>query len=129
MDFLSLSPKLSNSNPLKSKLYKNHEQKRINYSVISKFLLDAKNNERVDYQLKFVIKYLNDHLEILTILDELKKRYGLHIPASKILLMPEGRTSEEIHSKYISLTKVCMKYGFRLTPRLHIDIWGNKRGI
>ena len=128
-NFLSLSPKLINSNPINTKSYKNHEQGRINYNALVRFLLDCKNSTHIDYQFKFVVKYPNDHLEILKILNELKNKFDLEVPVDKVLLMPEGRTPEEVHTKYSFLTKICMSYGFRLTPRLHIDIWRNKRGV
>ena len=118
-----------NSTPAKGRFKNIHEQKRINYSALSKLLEDAKNGSNNDYQLKFVIKYPDDYLEVLTILSELKKKFNLQIPVNKVILMPEGRTSEEIRAKYPSLTRICMLYGFRLTPRLHIDIWGNERGV
>jgi 7-carboxy-7-deazaguanine synthase len=50
------------------------------------------------------------------------------IPHTNVLLMPEGTTSESQLSK-VALHDACLKYGFRYTPRLHVLLFGNTRGI
>jgi 7-carboxy-7-deazaguanine synthase len=27
------------------------------------------------------------------------------------------------------LTEICKRYGFRFSPRLHVDLYGNRRGV
>ena len=29
----------------------------------------------------------------------------------------------------MSVRKICKEKGFRFSPRLHIDLWGQKRGV
>lgn len=54
-------------------------------------------------------------------------RYG--IPKKRILLMPEGRTSEELDRVAPWLAEVCREGAMRFSDRLHIRLWGNKRGV
>ncbi len=60
----------------------------------------------------------NDFLEIIT-----------HIPASRILLMPEGRTVAELDTTAADIAELCRSHGFRFCDRLHIRLWGDKRGV
>jgi hypothetical protein len=46
-----------------------------------------------------------------------------------VLLMPEGRTCEEIDRDGAWLAGVCRDRGFRYCDRLHIRLWGDKRGV
>ncbi len=56
-------------------------------------------------------------------------RSGFPIPANRILLMPEGRTSAELDQSAVWLADVCRERGFRFCDRLHIRLWGDKRGV
>jgi 7-carboxy-7-deazaguanine synthase len=76
-----------------------------------------------DFQLKFVIDKPADVDEVLALLAEL--------PAAdrdKVLLMPQGVTSEELAQRGPWLADVCKEHGFRFCPRLHIELYGNRRG-
>ena len=56
----------------------------------------------------------------------LKERYN--IPAERIFLMPEGRSSDVIRQRSGWLSDICTQEGYRFTDRLHIHIWGDTRG-
>jgi organic radical activating enzyme len=51
------------------------------------------------------------------------------IPASRILLMPEGRTAAELDTTAADIAELCRTHGFRFCDRLHIRLWGDKRGV
>ncbi len=51
------------------------------------------------------------------------------IPRERVLLMPEGRTAPELDKSAPWLADVCRDLGFRFCDRLHIRIWGDKRGV
>ena len=51
------------------------------------------------------------------------------IPGARILLMPEGRTSAELDRSAAWLAESCRDLGFRFCDRLHIRLWGDKRGV
>lgn len=73
---------------------------------------------------KFVISNKKDLKEI----EELVKKY--YIPSNKILLMPEGRTDEELREKAQWLVDICIEKGYRFCNRLHAWVWdGALRGV
>jgi 7-carboxy-7-deazaguanine synthase len=76
-----------------------------------------------DYQLKFVIESPAD-------LDEVEEIAGeIEADASRVVLMPEGTRREIILERALWLAELCKEKGYRYSPRLHIDLWGDKRGV
>jgi 7-carboxy-7-deazaguanine synthase len=72
---------------------------------------------------KFVITRPEDIEEV----DALRARHN--IPPERILLMPEGRTAAELDLTAPALAEVCRDHGYRFCDRLHIRLWGDKRGV
>lgn len=117
-DLISLSPKLASSTPDDDQIWtKRHGQERINLPVLRQFL------ENYECQLKFVVDTSMDLIEI----EQLVKQ--LNISLDKIILMPQGIKKEIIAEKQLWLIELCKEYGYRYSPRLHIDIWGDQRGM
>jgi 7-carboxy-7-deazaguanine synthase len=123
VDLASLSPKLANSTPSEKKAgavwVQRHEQTRLQPAVLRAWIESA-----LDYQLKFVISTEADLLAARDVVASI----GMSIPPEKVLLMPEGTTLEAMRSRYDRLIESCKYYGFRLSPRLHIELFGNQRG-
>ena len=116
-DLLSISPKLENSNPSEfNHHFKQHQRNRINQPVLRQFL------DYYSCQLKFVVETERDLFEIHQIEREMQ------IPASIIVLMPQGITNDQIQKRQNWVVETCKKYGYRYSPRLHVDIWGDTRG-
>jgi len=121
-DLLSISPKLNSSTPFDTKFEKIHSESRINLDVLMKF--NEMNVEgKYDIQWKFVYCKDKDIKEI----EELKQSVG--IPDNKIYLMPEGINEEDMKERRLETVDMCKKHGYNFTDRLHIIIWGNKRGM
>jgi 7-carboxy-7-deazaguanine synthase len=119
-DLMSISPKLSNSTPLRrdgGKRAAQHDQMRINKEVLARLMADY------EHQLKFVIMRPEDLQEVLPLVEELKAE-----PA-RVLLMPEGVDAQTLWDRAQWLVEACKYHGFRYCPRLHIDLFGNKRGV
>lgn len=59
------------------------------------------------------------------------KRYikESRIPKEKVYLMPEGITAKMIQEKSPWLIEICKKEGYHFTTRLHVLLYGGKRGI
>jgi 7-carboxy-7-deazaguanine synthase len=115
-DLISLSPKMSNSVP-QDELWKlRHEQLRHAPTVIAQF------REQFHCQFKFVIDKPEDLAEV----DEYVSALG--IPVEEIWLMPQARTPEELHEKNVWLAGEAERRGWQLSPRLHIERFGNVRG-
>jgi len=52
-----------------------------------------------------------------------------HISPTRIILMPEGRSAVALDEKAVWLADRCREYGFRLGDRLHVRLWGDRRGV
>lgn len=122
IDLISVSPKLKSSTPYDTKYEKMHLQNRINLDVL-KIFHEHTIKENKSIQWKFVYCNEKDIDEILL----LQKKVGF--ANSDIYLMPEGITEKDISVKRKELAEVCKKYHFNYTERLHILIWGSKRGV
>jgi len=51
------------------------------------------------------------------------------IPHARAMLMPEGMTAETLRERAAWLAGACTRLGLRLSPRLHIWLWGARRGV
>lgn len=109
VDQFNVSPKLENSG---NELTKRRKDKAMEAYVES---------GKADF--KFVVFGDEDLPEIL----ELVERYD--IPHDKVFLMPEGRTEEEIERHQKELVHLAIDNNFNVTTRLHVMIWGAKRGV
>jgi len=117
-DLMSISPKLANSTP-DGDWQQRHDQTRLNLSVLQR-LIDG-----YPYQLKFVVgeNIAEDVKEIEALLAQLNG-----VDPSRVLLMPEGTDSATLHRRAHDLVSVVMGRNWRLTTRLHIDLFGNTKG-
>jgi len=63
-------------------------------------------------------------------LDEIRGLCAAHgIVGGRVLLMPEGRTAAELDRTAAWLAETCRDLGFRFSDRLHIRLWGDRRGV
>lgn len=118
-DLMSLSPKLSNSTPWQRDPIwaKRHESRRLNLDAIRQLMGLS------DYQFKFVIDQPVDISEVLSLLELLPE-----IDRSKVLLMPQASTREELQTRSTWLAEECKRLGLRFGPRLHLELFGPGRG-
>ncbi|HEY7249093.1 MAG TPA: 7-carboxy-7-deazaguanine synthase QueE [Methylomirabilota bacterium] len=72
---------------------------------------------------KFVVSEPAEVGEVLT----LAERFAL--PRDRVLLQPEGLRAEDLAARTPWLVEACKAHGFRFSPRLHILIWGARRGV
>jgi 7-carboxy-7-deazaguanine synthase len=119
-DLMSISPKLRNSTPQErdgGRFAIAHERLRYQPDVLKRLV------HEYEYQLKFVISDENDLAEVQQIQTALGARAG------RVMLMPEGVTREVVAARGVWLAELCKQHGYRYSPRLHIDLWGDKRGV
>lgn len=63
-------------------------------------------------------------------LDQALRLIGEHrLPRERVMLMPEGLTDAAVRQHALALVETCRREGFRLSPRLHIWLWGARRGV
>jgi 7-carboxy-7-deazaguanine synthase len=118
-DLMSISPKLSNSDPTSERAgpwLAKHQAARHRPEIVRALI------ERHDYQLKFVVDKPKDIEEIELFLAEV----GDFDP-QRVLLMPQGTELADLEQRESWLADVCDLQGFTLCRRLHILWYGNKR--
>ena len=76
------------------------------------------------FQFKFIVENDRNITEIKTILNKL----DFEDPPYKILLIPQGKDSETLNKRTESLIALCKENGYRLCQRLHVNLFGDKRG-
>jgi 7-carboxy-7-deazaguanine synthase len=119
-DLMSISPKLANSTPHErenGRWASQHEKLRYQPDVLRQLM------ERYPYQLKFVVTSLDDIAEIRLMLRD------LDAAAERVILMPEGIEPGGLRDRGRWIVETCKTEGWRFSPRLHVDLWGNRRGV
>jgi 7-carboxy-7-deazaguanine synthase len=119
-DLMSISPKLANSTPHDregGRWATQHDRLRIQPEVLGKLMA------QYEHQLKFVVAKPEDLPEIQQLIEELKA------DRTRVLLMPEGTDPETLHRRGQWLVEICKTEGFRFSPRIHVELWGAKRGV
>ncbi|MSQ31780.1 MAG: 7-carboxy-7-deazaguanine synthase QueE [Dehalococcoidia bacterium] len=109
IDQWNVSPKLANSG--------NSPQKR----EITPALKTFASSKRSFF--KFVISEESDVKEVEVLADK------YCISKEQIILMPQAATKAALNMRSAWLTKLCEEKGYRFSSRLHIMLWGNKRGV
>jgi organic radical activating enzyme len=72
---------------------------------------------------KFVVTDEGDVAEVL----RLSERFAL--PRGRVLLQPEAVRREDLLERSPWVAEACKRHGFRFSPRLHVLLWGAKRGV
>lgn len=119
-DLMSISPKLANSTPRErdgGRWAAQHDRLRTQLDVLKRLMSEY------EYQLKFVVTSEQDLIEIESIVSETAASRG------RVVLMPEGTDAATLMERSRWIVDVCKSSGFRYSPRLHIDLFGNQRGV
>jgi organic radical activating enzyme len=109
VDQFNVSPKLSNSGI--------EEALRFQPDALRHFATSPNS------WFKFVVATPADLGEI----QSLRARFA--IPPERVLLMPQGRNAGELDRSAARLAELCRELGFRFCDRLHIRLWGERRGV
>lgn len=118
---VSLSPKLANSTPWQrdgGRFARAHEAARLRPDVLQRWV------DHAPHQFKFVVEGAGDLAEIEGLLAGLRG-----VDRGRVLLMPQGRTREELADRGRMVAELCKSSGFRYCPRVHIELWGDRRGV
>jgi organic radical activating enzyme len=104
----NVSPKLAHSG--------NSEEKRFVPKVLEVF-----NNLGANF--KFVVQQESDLEEVAWIVTQ------VGIPNSKVYIMPEGTKVRMINYRAEIIANKVLEYGWNFTTRLHVLLWGDRRGV
>jgi len=116
-DLMSISPKRANSTPHDTPWEQRHDARRHRPDVIRKLTTEY------DYQLKFVIDSPLDLDDVSAYLEEFP-----HLQPEKVYLMPQGTDVGTLRAKMDWLQAAAREQGWQVSPRLHIELFGNTRG-
>lgn len=78
--------------------------------------------DALEARFKFVCQNIQDLDEVAGIVER------NHIMAQDIWIMPEGREAGPINRTAHEIADEVLKRGWNLTTRLHVLLWGDKRG-
>jgi 7-carboxy-7-deazaguanine synthase len=119
-DLMSISPKLANSTPHTredGRWAAQHDRLRYQPEILKRL------TQLYPHQLKFVITDPNDLTEVHAIVE------ATGASKSNVVLMPEGIDAATLTDRSRWLAEICKREGYRFSPRLHIDLWGNRRSV
>jgi 7-carboxy-7-deazaguanine synthase len=94
-----------------------HDRRRIQPGTLRELM------GRYQYQLKFVIAKRDDLDEVRPLLETLQA------DRQRVILMPEGTDRDVLRERSVWLAEICKEEGFRFSPRLHVELYGNQRGV
>ena len=114
-DLASISPKLRHASATPGA----DADERITLTALTAWL------SCYDFQLKFVVSSPDDLLEVRCILQDL----GRPVPPERVLLMPEGTDRSLLRQRDAWLVELCKEHGYRYCCRLHVDLFGARRGV
>ncbi len=109
IDQYNVSPKLANSH--------NKESLRLKPEALAYFAESPKSI------FKFVLNKEEDFTEVQALI------HTYQLAPNRIYLMPEGTSPADLTTKQQWLVELCKQYGFNYTDRLHVHIYGAKRGV
>ena len=119
-DLMSISPKLSNSIPFDrdgGRWAAQHDRLRYQPEVLKKL------KSEFAYQLKFVVTAPEDLEEIARMIE------ATGADRERVVLMAEGTDATTLAERGRWIAEIAKREGFRFSPRLHVDLWGNRRGV
>ncbi len=150
IDLFSISPKLKSSDPdaeknqlldfpVEEKYIRDHPKFRRNPDTLQKYINAclqkgsyygdepgsvSQRKPNKDFQLKFVISRESD-------LDEIRQDFLDHlsfVEPGDVILMPVGGTPELLRESMAMTAGLAVQHGYRYTPRLQIDLFGDTAG-
>jgi 7-carboxy-7-deazaguanine synthase len=119
-DLMSISPKLANSTPVDrdaGRWAAQHDRLRYQPEVLKRLMGEFA------YQLKFVVTAPGDLDEIRRVIEATGAERG------RVVLMAEGTDAATLAERGRWIAEIAKHEGFRVSPRLHVDLWGNRRGV
>jgi 7-carboxy-7-deazaguanine synthase len=114
---MSISPKLSNSTPESGSWQQRHDRLRDRRDIVHQLM------SKYAYQLKFVIDTPEDLHEVQTYVASLP-----NLSTDCVWLLPQATTPDQLKEKTSWLEIEAAKLGYRVSPRLHVELFNGERG-
>jgi 7-carboxy-7-deazaguanine synthase len=90
--------------------------------TIKPAVLNLLTNSR-DPWFKFVVSGREDYAAMVNIIEQ------CHLPKERIIVMPEGQDAGTLAEHALEIVELVKESGYRLLPRLHVMLYGNRRGV
>lgn len=126
IDLASISPKLASSTPTPDLDPKGdgewtdqHDNRRIDMDALTRMV------DTYDSQLKFVVTDRSDMDEINSLVARVRALTTTTLSDTDVLLMPEGMTRAELDERRNLVADLAQEFGYRYTPRVHVDLWND----
>lgn len=116
-ELLSLSPKTSSSDP-DGPWAERHRRRRSDLEPARRLL-----RRHPQHQVKLVVRGDGETDEICALVD------ALGVDPGRVLLMPEGTTAAAVAARARAVAEMCLRLGFRYSPRLQLELFGGGRGM
>ncbi len=108
VDQWNVSPKLANSGE--------RPERRIDEAALGALLATGR------AWLKLVVEE-QDAGEALSLIERLSW------PRDRVLFMPQAATRQELSSRALPIAELAQHHGVRFSSRLHVALWGGRRGV
>jgi 7-carboxy-7-deazaguanine synthase len=118
-DLMSISPKLRNSTPYQregGRFALQHEELRWRPDLVRRLMA------AYAYQFKFVVAEPGDMEEVRAMVEQVQA------DPRRVMLMPEGTNARTLRQRSW-LIEACGSFGYRYAQRLHVQLWGDRRGV
>jgi organic radical activating enzyme len=79
--------------------------------------------QAADVWMKFVVR---DEADIAAV-DEFVDRHDVR--SGRVFLMPEGTTAEAVDAGLTAIVDHAIQRGYNMSTRLHVTLWGDRRGV
>ncbi len=109
VDHYVVSPKLASS--------RMDRASRIKPDVLRSFA------SRADAFFKFVIGGEDDLVEVLALVE------AMGMSRERVYLMPEGDVLDRLEANQRAVAEACLAHGLRFSDRLHVRLYGSRRGV
>lgn len=119
--YASVSPKLSNSGEPREKALIVHSlESLIRNSSFVYFKFVTKGTVEELAEICTVVSAIVEHTSFKEVTEGLTN--------SRIWLMPEGALLHQQKETQLKVAEAALSLSFNFSPRIHVDIWGNKKG-
>lgn len=119
--FWSVSPKLATSCPHTSDNFEMHHSKRLNLQALADIA-------KKPHQMKFVVNSKHDIEEVKGLIKIIASMNGGY-DCENVYLMPQGVSAAQFDQRLPWIIEAAKENGWNVTDRMHVRVWGHRRGV
>ncbi len=101
---------------------------RLHFNISPKLADSGNKPYKVQFYPNSVLKFVYVGNQSEELIDQFLEENEVDLKRTPVFIMPEGTSAKAMSEKTGKVMAYCMKRGFRMSPRLHIYLFGNQRG-